>query len=77
MLREQADLADPAPTLLGALGRDVRAAEVLGSIKSPADYDPPSADDLNKQELAHEPEYLKIEGGLPALRPDQLKQGLV
>ncbi len=48
-----------------------------GSIKGPAEYDAPSAEDFDKQELAHEPEYLNIEGGLPALRPDQLKQGLV
>ena len=48
-----------------------------GSIKSPADYEAPSADDLKSQELAHEPDALNIEGGLPALRPDQLKQGVV
>ena len=48
-----------------------------GSIKGPAEYDPPSPGDLNKQELAHEPDALNIDGGLPALRPDQLKQGVV
>jgi hypothetical protein len=36
----------------------------------------PSADAMNSQELAHEPETLKIDT-LPALKPDQLKQGLV
>jgi hypothetical protein len=30
---------------------------------------------LNSQELAHEPEALKI-AALPALAPDRLKQGL-
>ena len=30
-----------------------------------------------KQELAHEPDALKIDGGLPALRPDQLKRGVI
>ena len=31
---------------------------------------------IARQELAHEPEALKIDGGLPALRPDQLKRGV-
>jgi hypothetical protein len=31
---------------------------------------------MNSQQLAHEPEALKIDA-LPALTPDQLKQGLV
>jgi adenylylsulfate reductase subunit B len=47
-----------------------------GSIKSPADYESPAADAINSQELAHEPEALKI-AVLPALTRDQLKQGLV
>jgi adenylylsulfate reductase subunit B len=47
-----------------------------GSIKSPADYEPPAADAINSQELAHEPEALKI-GMLPALSRDQLKERLV
>jgi adenylylsulfate reductase subunit B len=47
-----------------------------GSIKGPAEYDAPRPEDFAKQELAHEPEALKISGGLPALRPDQLKQGV-
>jgi adenylylsulfate reductase subunit B len=48
-----------------------------GSIKPPQDYERPSADDYKSQELAHEPDGLNIEGGLPALAPDRLKQGLV
>jgi adenylylsulfate reductase subunit B len=47
-----------------------------GSIKSPVDYEAPTRDALNSQELAHEPEALKI-AALPALAPDKLKQGLV
>jgi adenylylsulfate reductase subunit B len=47
-----------------------------GSIKSPSDYAAPTADAMNSQQLAHEPEALKVDK-LPALRPDQLKQGLV
>ena len=46
-----------------------------GSIKSPVEYDPPSPEDFAKQELAHEPDALNIRGGLPTLRPDQLKRG--
>ena len=48
-----------------------------GSIKSAEEYDPPASEDINNQELSHEPEYLNIDGGLPALRPDQLKIGVV
>ena len=47
-----------------------------GSIKPPADYPAPSAAALKSQELAHEPEALKV-ASLPALKPDRLKQGLV
>jgi adenylylsulfate reductase subunit B len=47
-----------------------------GSIKSPSDYQAPSPDALNSQELAHEPDALNIDA-LPALTPDQLKQGVV
>ena len=47
-----------------------------GSIKGPAEYQIPSADALNSQELAHEPDALNI-AQLPALTPDQLKQGVV
>ena len=47
-----------------------------GSIKSPSDYAAPSPEALKSQELAHEPEALKIDA-LPALTPAQLKQGLV
>jgi adenylylsulfate reductase subunit B len=48
-----------------------------GSIKGPAEYDAPRPQDFASQELAHEPDGLKIAGGLPALRPDHLKQGVV
>ena len=47
-----------------------------GSIKSPADYERPTVDAMKSQQLAYEPEALKI-GALPALRPDQLKQGII
>ena len=48
-----------------------------GSIKAPSDYEVPAADDYKSEELAHEPGALNIEGGLPALTADQLKQGKV
>jgi adenylylsulfate reductase subunit B len=48
-----------------------------GSIPSPADLERPSAEAMQSQELAHEPDALNIEGGLPALTPDQFKQGVV
>jgi adenylylsulfate reductase subunit B len=48
-----------------------------GTIKGPAEYAAPTASDIDSQELAHEPDYLKIDGGLPALLPDQLKVGVV
>jgi adenylylsulfate reductase subunit B len=48
-----------------------------GSIKSASDYDAPSRDAINSQELAHEPDILNVKGGLPALTRDQLKQGVV
>ena len=41
-----------------------------GSIKSPADYDAPTDEDFASEELAHEPDALNIEGGLPALSMD-------
>ena len=47
-----------------------------GSIKSPADYDPPSQEDFKSQELAHEPEALNIEK-LPVLTPIKSTQGAV
>jgi adenylylsulfate reductase, subunit B len=47
-----------------------------GSIKSPADYEAPSAEAMKSQQLAHEPEALKVDA-LPTLSPNQLKQGLV
>ena len=47
-----------------------------GSIKSPSDYEVPNPDAIKAQELAHEPEALNV-AKLPALTPDQLKQGVV
>jgi adenylylsulfate reductase subunit B len=47
-----------------------------GSIKAPSDYEAPTADAMKSQQLAHEPEALKI-AALPALAPDRLKRGLV
>jgi adenylylsulfate reductase subunit B len=46
-----------------------------GSIKGPSEYDPPTADALKSQELAHEPEALKLDA-LPTLSPDRFKRGL-
>jgi len=48
-----------------------------GTIPSPAEFPAPSEEDYKSQELAHEPDVLNIEGGLPALTPDQLKKGVV
>jgi adenylylsulfate reductase subunit B len=47
-----------------------------GSIKSVTEYDAPNPEDINSQELAHEPDGLNIKE-LPALTPDQLKVGVV
>jgi adenylylsulfate reductase subunit B len=47
-----------------------------GSIKGPAEYAAPRPEDLARQELAHEPEALNTKQALPALRKDQLKQGV-
>jgi adenylylsulfate reductase subunit B len=47
-----------------------------GTIPSPADLPVPSEADFKNQELAHEPDALNIDE-LPALSPDQLKQGVV
>ena len=47
-----------------------------GSIKPPQDYDGPGEEALKSQELAHEPDALNIEGGLPVLDPNRLKQGV-
>jgi adenylylsulfate reductase subunit B len=47
-----------------------------GSIKSPSDYEAPAAGAINSQQLAHEPEALKVKA-LPALTPGQFKRGLV
>ena len=47
-----------------------------GSIKSAEEYAAPSKEALKSQELAHEPDALNI-ANLPALTPDQLKQGVI
>ena len=47
-----------------------------GSIPSPSELPPPSAEALQSEELAHEPDALNI-ADLPALMPEQLKQGVV
>ena len=47
-----------------------------GSIKSPADYAPPSAQAMKSQELAHEPETLKV-AALPTVSRDRFKQGAI
>ena len=47
-----------------------------GSIPSPAQLEMPSEEAMKSQELAHEPTALNIDK-LPALTPDQLKQGVV
>ena len=48
-----------------------------GSIPSPSEYEVPSAEAMESQELSHEPDALNVADGLPALRPDQLKLGAV
>ena len=47
-----------------------------GSIKGPAEYEVPSDADFRSEELSHEPTALNIDGGLPALKPEDLQQGL-
>ena len=47
-----------------------------GSIKAPAEYEVPSDADFRSEELSHEPTALNIDGGLPALKPEDLQQGL-
>ena len=48
-----------------------------GSIKSAEEYEAPSIEALNSQELAHEPEYLKIDGGLPTISRDKFREGVL
>jgi len=48
-----------------------------GSIKGPAEYEPPSAEDFKSEELSHEPIALKIDGSLPALQPEDLERRLI
>ena len=47
-----------------------------GSSKAVTDYEAPSQDAINSQELAHEPDGLNVKE-LPALTRDQLKIGVV
>ena len=47
-----------------------------GSIKSPSEYAAPDATAMNSQQLAHEPEALKVVETADT-QPDPLKQGLV
>ena len=47
-----------------------------GSIKSPAEYEPPSEAMWNSQELAREPKTLKVDE-LPALTREQFKAGVI
>lgn len=47
-----------------------------GSIKCASEYDVPTKDEINSQELAHEPESLNIDA-LPVLDRARLKQVLV
>jgi adenylylsulfate reductase subunit B len=47
-----------------------------GSIPSPAELPPPTAEMMKSQHLAHEPDALNVPA-LPALKPNQLKPGLV
>ena len=42
-----------------------------GSIKCASEYDAPLSDAINSQELAHEPEFLKVDQGLPSVTVDQ------
>ena len=42
-----------------------------GSIKCASEYDAPSSEAIDSQELAHEPEFLKVDQGLPSVTVDQ------
>jgi adenylylsulfate reductase, subunit B len=44
-----------------------------GSIKAPQTYEEAKPGDLQSQNLSHEPQYLKIETGLPTLNTNQKK----
>ena len=48
-----------------------------GSIKGPAEYEPPSDADFKSEELSHEPIALNIDGDLPALKPEDLERRLI
>jgi adenylylsulfate reductase subunit B len=45
-----------------------------GSIKCASDYDAPNASSMQSQELAHEPDYLKADGGLRTISKKQFKK---
>ena len=47
-----------------------------GSIKGPADYAAPTAEEMKSQELAHEPDALHI-AALPAMPPDRFREGVL
>jgi adenylylsulfate reductase subunit B len=47
-----------------------------GSIPSPAEFAPPTAEMIKSQHLAQEPDALNVPA-LPALKPGQLRQGLL
>jgi len=47
-----------------------------GTIKCVSEYEAPGKDDMNSQELAHEPSGLHIDE-LPALTRDRLKEGVI
>jgi adenylylsulfate reductase subunit B len=53
-------------------GREKNFVSPIRTTESPSDYDVPSADAINSQELAHEPEALNIPA-LPTLDPDKFK----
>jgi len=45
-----------------------------GSIKCASEYEAPSAASVDSQELAHEPDYLKADGGLRKISKKQFKK---
>ena len=42
-----------------------------GSIKCASEYEAPTTQAIHSQELAHEPEFLKVDQGLPSVSVDQ------
>jgi adenylylsulfate reductase subunit B len=45
-----------------------------GTIKCASEYEAPDASGIDSQELAHEPDYLKAEGGLRRISTKQFKK---